>query len=187
MANSGGIFGKQSSGNAINCYSTYNINGSGAGGIFGSESFGTAQNCYSEGNINGIGAGGIFGTESSGTAIDSSSSGTIFGYKSGGIFGSCAPSFATSINSIGTGALIGLLTGPIFGYRDCNNSICSTIENVIIELTSQNKNMGFICKKIINILKDSNYSASEAYPIYVYFSKKYKLIQLNGISFNNIY
>jgi hypothetical protein len=186
MANSGGIFGKQSSGNAINCYSTYNINGSGAGGIFGSESFGTAQNCYSEGNINGIGSGGIFGTESSGTAIDSSSSGTIFGYKSGGIFGSYAPFSATAINSIGSGALVGLLTGPIFGYRG-GDSICNTIENVIIELTSQNKNMGIICKKVINILKENDYSASEAYPIYVHFSKKYKLIQLNGLSFNNIY
>jgi hypothetical protein len=68
-----------------------------------------------------------------------------------------------------------------------NNIVCDLITLEIEILVKQNKNIGIISKKIIDILKDAEYNVSDAYPIYIYFSKKYKLIQLNGYSFKKNY
>ena len=109
---SGGIFGYQSSGTAINCYSTGdNFGGNGfGGGIFGSysTSSSTATNCYSTGAINS--GGGIFGGNGSGTATNCYSTGTInFG---GGIFSQRCSGTATNCYSTGD---ISNGSGGIFG------------------------------------------------------------------------
>ena len=91
-SNSGGIFGRFSSGTANYCYSIGGMSATNTGGIFGASSSGKANYCYSTGAITAAGTGGIFGLNSStsptsyGTSNYCYSSGNVVSSTSGGIF-----------------------------------------------------------------------------------------------------